>query len=211
MTSRRCARSMALRPRSFAVGKFELTFDEWAACVAGGGCASNKNPSDQGWGKVRRPVINVSWNDSKEYVAWRSGKTGKTYRLLSEAEWEYAARGGTTTKYAFGDTISKQQAQFSEGSLGSAKQTVEVGRFPANKFGLHDMHGSVWSGARITGIPVIKVRRRKEQSGPVATRLSAFCAAVPGTTVRRTSARPTVAAALPAPATTLSASVWPER
>ena len=135
---------MALRPRSFAVGKFELTFDEWAACVAGGGCASNKNPSDQGWGMVRRPVINVSWNDSKEYVAWRSGKTGKTYRLLSEAEWEYAARGGTTTKYAFGDTISTQQAQFSEGSLGSAKQTVEVGRFPANKFGLHDMHGSVW-------------------------------------------------------------------
>lgn len=128
----------------FAVGKLEVTFAEWEACVAGGGCAGNPSPSDQGWGKGRRPVINVSWHDAKEYVAWLSRKAGKEYRLLSEAEWEYAARAGTTTRYAFGDTISKSQAQFSEGSWGSAGKTAEVGSFPANMFGLHDMHGNVW-------------------------------------------------------------------
>jgi formylglycine-generating enzyme required for sulfatase activity len=123
--------------RPFAVGKFEATFAEWEACVAGGGCTGNRSPSDQGWGRGRRPVISVSWDDAKEYVAWLSHKTGKGYRLLSDAEWEYAARAGTTTRYAFGDTISESQA--SNGS-----QTVEVGSFPANKFGLHDMHGNVW-------------------------------------------------------------------
>jgi formylglycine-generating enzyme required for sulfatase activity len=130
--------------RPFAVGKYEVTFAEWDACVAGGGCADNKRPSDQGWGTGRRPVIDVSWHDAKEYVAWLSRKTGKGYRLLSEAEWEYAARAGTTTRYAFGDTISKSQAQFSEGPGSSAGKTAEVGSFPANKFGLHDMHGNVW-------------------------------------------------------------------
>ena len=106
--------------------------------MAGGGCRSNKSPSDQGWGKGRRPVINVSWNDAKEYVTWLARKTGQPYRLLTEAEWEFAARAGTTTKYAFGDTLDKQQAQFSE------SKTAEVGGFPANAWGLHDMHGNVW-------------------------------------------------------------------
>jgi formylglycine-generating enzyme required for sulfatase activity len=123
--------------RPLAVGKFEVTFAEWGACVVAGGCASNPNPSDQGWGKGRRPVINVSWNDAKEYVAWLSRKTGKAYRLLSEAEWEYAARAGSTTFYAFGNVLSASQAQF------KSSQTVEVGSFPANGFGLHDMHGNV--------------------------------------------------------------------
>ncbi len=89
-------------------------------------------------------MIHVSWHDAKEYAEWLSRKTGKTYRLLSEAEWEYAARAGTTTRYAFGDTIIKSQAQFSEGTFGSAGRTVEVGSFLANRFGLHDMHGNVW-------------------------------------------------------------------
>jgi formylglycine-generating enzyme required for sulfatase activity len=129
--------------RPFAVGKFEVTFAEWEACVAAGGCTSNRMPSDQGWGKGRRPVINVSWHDAKEYVKWLSDKTGRHYRLLSEAEWEYAARAGTTTRYAFGGTISKSQAQFPEGGAGSAGETAEVGSFPANRFGLHDMHGNV--------------------------------------------------------------------
>lgn len=128
--------------RPFAVGKFEVTFAEWDACASDGGCISNRTPGDQGWGRGRRPVIYVSWNDAKEYVAWLSRKTGKSYRLLSEAEWEYAARAGTTTRYAFGDTISKNQAQLSEGS--SAEQTVEVGTFAPNAWGLHDMHGNVW-------------------------------------------------------------------
>jgi formylglycine-generating enzyme required for sulfatase activity len=124
--------------RSFAVGKFEVTFADWEACVAGGGCTSNKSPSDQGWGRGRRPVIDISWNDAKEYVTWLARKTGQPYRLLTEAEWEYAARAGTTTKYAFGDAINKQQAQFSE------SKTAEVGSFPANAWALYDMHGNVW-------------------------------------------------------------------
>ena len=122
--------------RPFAVGKFEVTFAEWDACVAAGGC--KHRPGDEGWGRGRRPVINVSWDNAKEYVAWLSRKTGKSYRLLSEAEWEYAARAGTTTKYAFGDTISTSQAKYGEGG------TVEVGSFPANRFGLYDLHGNVW-------------------------------------------------------------------
>jgi formylglycine-generating enzyme required for sulfatase activity len=124
--------------KPFAVGKFEVTVAEWDACVAGGGC--NHKPSDQGWGRGRRPVINVSWQDAKGYVAWLSRKTGRTYRLLSEAEWEYAARAGTTTPFSTGATISTDQANFG-GNGGSAK---EVGSFKANAFGLHDMHGNVW-------------------------------------------------------------------
>jgi formylglycine-generating enzyme required for sulfatase activity len=122
----------------FAVGKFEVTFDEWAACESGGGCQSNKSPSDEGWGKGRRPVINVSWNDAKEYVAWLSKKTAKTYRLLTEAEWEYAARATTTTRYFWGDTFSNARANNDKG------KTVPVGQYEANAWGLHDMHGNVW-------------------------------------------------------------------
>ena len=122
----------------FAVGRFEVTFDEWAACVAGGGCTSNPNPSDQGWGRGRRPVINVSWNDAQEYVQWLSRASRQRYRLLSEAEWEYAARAGTATAYSTGDAITDRQARF------SASSTIAAGSFPANQFGLFDMHGNVW-------------------------------------------------------------------
>ena len=128
--------------KPFAVGKFEVTFAEWQACVTGGGC--KQNPGDEGWGRGSRPVISVSWDDvTNEYLPWLSKVSGKPYRLLSEAEWEYAARARTTTKFAFGDTISKSQAQFSEGKFGSAGKTVEVGKFLPNSWGLYDMHGNV--------------------------------------------------------------------
>jgi formylglycine-generating enzyme required for sulfatase activity len=129
--------------KPIAVGRYEITFDEWEGCVKDGGCVKNKQPGDEGWGRARRPVINISWNDAKEYVDWLSRKTGKPYRLLSEAEWEYAARAGTTTKYAFGDTLNAQQARFSGGKQG-AGETAEVGSFPPNNWGLYDMHGNVW-------------------------------------------------------------------
>jgi formylglycine-generating enzyme required for sulfatase activity len=123
--------------RPFAVGKFEVTFAEWDACVAAGGC--RHNPDDRGWGRGKRPVINVSWDDiTREYLPWLSRKTGKSYRLLTEAEWEYAARAGATTPYTTGRTITKNQANF------EAERTVEVGSYAANAFGLHDMHGNVW-------------------------------------------------------------------
>ena len=122
--------------------------------MAAGGC--KHKPEDQGWGRGKRPVINVSWDDiTKEYLPWLSRKTGKTYRLLTEAEWEYAARAGTTTPFSTGRTITPDQANFNGDFTygGSAKgvyrqKTVEVGSFPANAFGLHDMHGNVWEWVR---------------------------------------------------------------
>jgi formylglycine-generating enzyme required for sulfatase activity len=128
---------------SIAVGKYEITFDEWDTCVADGGCQKNKRPGDEGWGRGRRPAINVSWNDAREYTHWLLRKTGKPYRLLSEAEWEYAARAGSTGKYAFGETLDARQAKFSAGKQGVG-ETAEVGSFPPNDWGLFDMHGNVW-------------------------------------------------------------------
>jgi formylglycine-generating enzyme required for sulfatase activity len=132
-------------PQPFAVGKYEVTFAEWEACVAGGGCTSHKSPSDMGWGKGRHPVINVSWNDAKEYVSWLSRKSRHSYRLLTEAEWEYAARAGSTSAYAWGDNIGTRNANCDGcGSQWDNKQTAPVGSFAPNAFGLHDMHGNVW-------------------------------------------------------------------
>jgi formylglycine-generating enzyme required for sulfatase activity len=116
--------------RQFAVGEFALTFDEWDACVADGGC-SDYEPSDKSWGRGRRPVINVSRDNATAYLAWLSRKTEKPYRLLTEAEWEYAARAGTTTAYYWGDDIGKGNANCNGcGSKWDNRQTspVEIGR-----------------------------------------------------------------------------------
>ena len=130
--------------RPFAVGKYEVTFAEWDACVADGGCGGDR-PDDEGWGRGRRPVVNVSWDDAKAYVRWLNRKTGKQYRLPSEAEWEYAARAGTTTRYNWGDDIGRNRANCDGcGSRWDRKQTAPAGSFPANVFGLHDVHGNVW-------------------------------------------------------------------
>ena len=108
-----------------------------------GGCNGYK-PSDEGWGRGRRPVINVSWDDAQAYVAWLSKKTGKSYRLLSGAEYEYAMRAGTQTVYPWGDTIGTNNANCHAcGSQWDAKQTAPVGSFAANGFGLYDMVGNV--------------------------------------------------------------------
>ncbi len=132
----------------FAVGKYEVTFAEWDACRSAGGCSHN--PYDAGWGRGNRPVIYVSWEDTQEYVVWLSSETGKDYRLLTEAEWEYVARAGTTTPFHTGVTISTNQANYNgnhiygSGTVGVYRgQTVEVGMFAGNAFGLHDMHGNV--------------------------------------------------------------------
>jgi formylglycine-generating enzyme required for sulfatase activity/serine/threonine protein kinase len=129
--------------RQFAVGQFELTFDEWDACVAADGCKGYK-PSDYGWGRGRQPAVSVSWVHANAYVAWLKKLTGKPYRLLSEAEYEYAARAGTTTAYPWGNAIGKNNANCDGcGSQWDKKQTAPVGSFAANGFGLYDMIGNV--------------------------------------------------------------------
>ena len=167
--------------RPFAVSRYEVTFDQWDACRREEG-ACRHHPNDNGWGRGSRPVINVSWHDAQEYVRWLSGKTGKSYRLLSESEWEYAARGGKQSLYNTGPTITPQQANYCyqggsrerirfnddgtpetyvewynpdkgrtefirKGIPGTEsfcrKDTVEIGTFLPNDFGLYDVHGNV--------------------------------------------------------------------
>lgn len=135
--------------RPFAVGAYEVTFDEWDACVSAGGCDGYR-PDDEGWGRGNRPVINVSWEDAQMYVAWLTRKTGKKYRLLSESEWEYVARAGSTTSFHTGATISTSQANYDGnytygmGRRGEYRErTTPVGTFRANAYGLYDVHGNV--------------------------------------------------------------------
>jgi formylglycine-generating enzyme required for sulfatase activity len=133
--------------KPFAVSKYELTFADWDACVSGGGC-NGYDPKDLRWGRGRQPVINVGWDDAQHYVKWLSQVTGKTYRLLSEAEYEYAARAGTTTAYPWGDDITLNGRAMANckgcGSEWDGRQPAPVGSFPANNFGLYDMVGNVF-------------------------------------------------------------------
>jgi formylglycine-generating enzyme required for sulfatase activity len=129
-----------------AVSKFTLTFDEWDGCAAHGDC--DPHVSASGFGRGRRPAINVSWDDAQIYVKWLSRITGKAYRLLSEAEYEYAARAGTQTTYPWGDDIELNDEAMANcdgcDSQWDNKQTAPVGSFAANRFGLFDMAGNVW-------------------------------------------------------------------
>jgi formylglycine-generating enzyme required for sulfatase activity len=125
-----------------AVSKYDVTFADWDACVSVGACPK---ATDSGFGRDTKPVINVSWDDAQTYVAWLSKMTGQPYRLLTEAEWEYAARAGTTTAYYWGNDIGQRNANCDGcGSPWDNKQTSPVGKFAANQFGLYDMAGNVW-------------------------------------------------------------------
>jgi len=141
----------------FAVGRFEITFDEWDACVDDGGCKYRpthlgweKKDHRHTWGRSGYPVFKVSWFSVQTYLKWLNRKTDGGYRLLSEAEWEYMARAGTTTTYHTGDTITDEQANFTaKGTHYSnkkgdwEKKTVPVGSYPPNAFGIYDVHGNV--------------------------------------------------------------------
>jgi formylglycine-generating enzyme required for sulfatase activity len=118
-----------------AVGRYPITFEEYDHF-----CEQTRRqpPGAEVWGRGRRPVINVSWNDARAYVEWLAAEAGQSYRLLTEAEWEYACRAGTTTRYLWGDDISEDKANYGGG------RTSEVGSYPASPFGLYDMHGNVW-------------------------------------------------------------------
>jgi formylglycine-generating enzyme required for sulfatase activity len=126
--------------KPFAIGRYEVTFNEWDKCVEDGGC--KYRPDDREWGRGDRPVINISWLDAKAFVTWLSQKTGKTYRLPTEAEWEYAARGGTTTPYWWGRDPGSRQANCRECNTGESQRTSPVGSYKPNAFGLYDTAGN---------------------------------------------------------------------
>ena len=141
-------RYITIKP--FKIGKYEVTFEEYELFLA---VIGGQLPSHEGWGRGRRPVINVSWEDAVAYASWLSERTGKSYRLPTEAEWEYAARAGTTTAFSTGDCIHTDQANY-HGDFDYAdcpatevfrSKTVEVGSLDSpNPWGLHDLHGNVW-------------------------------------------------------------------
>lgn len=128
------------------MSKHEVTFAQWDECVKQKGC---QHKPDDSWGRGDRPVIRVSWNDAQEYISWLNEKTGKTYRLPTEAEWEYAARACSKTAYWWGEYDSRNYANYTKccESLFSGKgqlvYTFPVGSFPENPFKLFDMHGNV--------------------------------------------------------------------
>lgn len=130
-------------PRPFAVARHEVTFAQWDKCVSDGVCSHT--PDDAGWGRGQRPAINVSWDDARMYLQWLSCKTGAEYRLLSESEWEYAARAGTLTAYSWGSEAGRARANCDRcGSRWDDERTAPVGSFSPNVWGLHDMHGNVY-------------------------------------------------------------------
>ncbi len=126
----------------FAIGKYEVTFEEWDACVSGKGC--DRVPKDEGWGRGRQPVININWNDAQQYVDWLSKKTGKKYRLPTEVEWEYAARAGTKSQYYWGNEAVKELANCLGCSSRNVRIPAVIGSYPPNPSGLYDMAGNVW-------------------------------------------------------------------
>jgi len=127
----------------FAIGRFEVTFDQWAACLADGVCLHD--PDDHEWGRGDRPVINVDFHRIMNFVAWLSEKTGHQYRIPSEAEWEYAHRGGTVTAYPWGPDAGINRANCKDcKSKWSAHSTAPVGSFAPNPFGLYDTVGNAF-------------------------------------------------------------------
>ena len=133
--------------KPIAIGRTEVTFAEWDACVADHGCHTYK-PDDQDWGRGQFPVIYVSWDDAQNYVEWLKAKTGKEYRLPTEAEWEYACRAGTETKYPFGDQITPELANFNR----AFPRPQPVASYPPNGWGLYDMNGNVWEWVEDTWV-----------------------------------------------------------
>ncbi len=198
--SERPQHEVSIRP--FVLGKYVVTFAEWDACVADGGCNGYK-PDDQGWGRGNRPVVNVNWQDATAYVAWlniklqQAGGIGdRPYRIPSEAEWEYAARAGTTTRFWWGEELGIDNANCDGCGGKSQNKTVPVGSFRPNPFGLYDVAGNVsqftadcstenYVGAPIDGSPVSGVNacKRVQRGGnyygasgwlPSATRMQIY-------------------------------------
>ncbi len=129
--------------QKFAIGKYEITYAQWDSCVANGGCKHSAN--DKNYGRGQRPVGDVGWNDAEEYVTWLAKKTGQTYRLPSEAEWEYVRRAGSTKNFPWGDKLGKGNAVCYTCGIGGVTATISatVGSYAPNEFGVYDMVGLV--------------------------------------------------------------------
>ena len=134
--------------KAFRLGATEVTFEQYdiyAHAIADAAPKNNDHfvsnlPDDNGWGRGNRPVFNISWDEAQGYITWLNQQTGRRFRLPTEAEWEYAARAGTTTNYPWGNAFSSAQAN----GANALKQTAPVAQYPANKFGLYDMVGNVY-------------------------------------------------------------------
>ena len=156
VSGRKCANDEhpvhTVRIEAFELSKYEVTFEEYDRFTA---ATRRTRADDERWGRGRRPVINVSWEDAVAYTRWLSQQTGERYRLPSEAEWEYAARAGTGTAYSWGNEIGRNRANCDGcGSQWDNAQTAPVGSFSPNGWGLHDLHGNVlewvqdcWNGS----------------------------------------------------------------
>lgn len=147
----------------FAVGRFTVTADEWLFAQAHAKWYQHtglepRRPNGNGWGRGRRPVIDVSWTDARAYIRWLCAITGRSYRLLSEDEWEYCCRSGTTTRFFWGEYITKRDARFDAENLND--KTAPVGSFRSNAWGLYDMHGNVEEWCEDLWLPVDTLARR---------------------------------------------------
>ena len=189
----------------FALGRDEVTFAEWQACLDDGGCAGYA-PADAGWGQGDRPVINVAWTDVQTYLVWLRAKTGKPYRLPTEAEWEFACRAGTATSYPFGDAIGPALANYDR----QVGRTQEVGSYPPNPWGLRDMNGNVWEWVEDVYNDGHAVARATARRAPAArTRRITSSVAAHGTTATAARAVPAATARTALIARTSWASGWP--
>ena len=132
-----------VRIDSFKMQAHEVTWKLYQPCIDAGVCAK---PDSEGWGKGNRPVIRVSWDDIQTYIRWLNQQTGQRFRLPSEAQWEYAARAGTSTQYSWGNNIDCSKARYGQwsGECGNDRKTVAVKSYAPNAWGLYDMHGNVW-------------------------------------------------------------------
>ena len=126
--------------KAFYIGRREVTYEEWDACMAEGGCKQKLD--DRGFGRGRRPATDLDWDDAKGYAAWLSQKTGRTYRLPTESEWEYAARAGSTTTYPWGKAVEKDKANCLGCTSDPVRKAIDTGSFKPNAFGVYDMAGN---------------------------------------------------------------------